>query len=426
MKQLLLFLLIAPLPSLAQDTVSAVFFGNSYTASNNLPSLIANIAQDKGDFLIQDAYTPGGQTLSGHASDLALFHSRISQKNYDYVVIQAQSQEPSFSPGQVAAQTLPYARQLDSVVNSIDTCIKTMFFMTWGRENGDQFNCPNYPPVCTYEGMQKRLRESYLLMADQNDAEVAPVGAVWKQVRDSSPNIQLYTSDGSHPSLAGSYLAACTFYSSMFHKEATTFYDPGLGAADAFAIQSLASSVVLDSLSTWRIDTSDFHFGDTSFVYEQVQNGGEIVVQAKDTTLYRYDWKLEVFGYTDTVTIHHIDTSYNLIFQLPADKRFYPNYKITLTLFEACESYRKSISDLNDWLLSSVNSIHIAPHYKMEKGILRINMASEVNILDLMGREVYSSRYPTFKADLRYLEQGVYLLQLRNAEFNESSKLYVH
>jgi hypothetical protein len=83
--------------------------------------------------------------------------------------------------------------------------------MTWGRENGDQDNCANYTPLCTYDGMQQRLRESYVQMADDNNAIVVPVGMAWKYVRDNYPEIDLYQSDESHPSVEGTYLAACTF-----------------------------------------------------------------------------------------------------------------------------------------------------------------------------------------------------------------------
>ena len=34
-----------------------------------------------------------------------------------------------------------------------------VFFMTWGRENGDDMNCPNWPPVCTYEGVDDLQRK---------------------------------------------------------------------------------------------------------------------------------------------------------------------------------------------------------------------------------------------------------------------------
>ena len=46
----------------------------------------------------------------------------MGSKNWDYVVIQAQSQEPFFSNNQVATQTLPYADQLVDSIRSLYLC----------------------------------------------------------------------------------------------------------------------------------------------------------------------------------------------------------------------------------------------------------------------------------------------------------------
>ena len=78
------------------------------------------------------------------------------------MVLQAQSQEPSFSPGQVTNDTYPYAEILVDSIEQIFSCTEPLFFMTWGRKYGDQQNCQFYPPICTYAGMQQRLRESYV------------------------------------------------------------------------------------------------------------------------------------------------------------------------------------------------------------------------------------------------------------------------
>ena len=93
--------------------------------------------------------------------------------------------------------------------------------MTWGRENGDSQNCASYPPICTYEGMQDRLTESYTEMAQNNESLLAPIGIAWKDIREQHPEINLYSSDGSHPSIQGSYLAACVFYAILFDDSAT-------------------------------------------------------------------------------------------------------------------------------------------------------------------------------------------------------------
>jgi len=423
MKKLLFLIMLYSTIAVGQDKLKVVFFGNSYTAGNNLAKMIQDIALDMGDSLEYDTYTPGGQTLSGHASNFGLFHSRVSQKDYDIVVIQAQSQEPSFSPSQVASQTLPYARQLDSVINSIDACIRTCFFMTWGRENGDQMNCPSYPPLCTYEGMQQRLRESYLLMVQQNNAEVAPVGVAWKTVRDSFPAIQLYEPDESHPSISGSFLAACTFYSTFYNKVVNTQYDPGLGLGITEPLQRIASRAVLDSLELWQIDTASRNMDSVDF---SIDYGlGDITIKASDTNLTRYDWKVIWYGVTDTVTYRYRDTSFSLTLPVEGEESQYPEFEVVLEVYESCATISKSIQAHNGWVLGSMNEQVVAPEILNKDGYLIFSRSVELQVLDIQGREVFRLETQTLEADLRYLVRGVYLLRLQDGSQEFFSKIYV-
>jgi PKD repeat protein len=230
-----------------------LFIGNSYTAVNDLPNTLKNIALSFGDTLEVDNNTPGGMTLNGHTANAATL-AKIQLGGWDYVVVQAQSQEPSFDPTQVASNTYPYAKKLDSLIHVSNPCAETIFYMTWGRKNGDSSNCPFYSPVCTYAGMQKRLRESYLEMSLNNNASCAPAGVAWKRVRDNNPSIELYNPDQSHPSLNGTYLVACTFYSTLYHKSCvgSTYVLGGVSTSDATILQTIASNTVLDSLETWQ------------------------------------------------------------------------------------------------------------------------------------------------------------------------------
>ena len=248
-----LFILLAN----AQETKKVLFLGNSYTNFNQLPVLIDNLAQAAGNDLVFDQNTPGGHQLWQHASNATTL-AKINAEDWDYVVIQAQSQEPSFPPAQVAANTYPYADTLNQQIKSNNPCTEPMFYMTWGRKNGDASNCANYPPICTYEGMQQRLKESYMQMAADNDASVSPVGVAWKAVRDSFPNIELYNADESHPSLAGSYLAACVFYASIFRETALgNTFTSSLDSLTAYRLQDIGSKTVLDSSWVWRIGLND-------------------------------------------------------------------------------------------------------------------------------------------------------------------------
>ena len=152
-----------------------LWIGNSYTTVNNLPLLFHDLALSAGDTVIYDSNAPGGYTFQQHAVNATTIQKIYSQP-WDYVVLQAQSQEPSFPPAQVDSETYPYAHILDSLIRDNDSCSETIFYMTWGKKYGDQMNCSGYPVLCTFDGVQSRLTDSYLQMANDNHALVAPVG----------------------------------------------------------------------------------------------------------------------------------------------------------------------------------------------------------------------------------------------------------
>lgn len=233
----------------AQDSSSVLFLGNSYTAANNLPQLFKSITESLGDAVNVDARTPGGTTFQGHAYNGATYQ-KIQSNPWHFVVLQAQSQEPSFPDSQVNTNTLPYAQQLSDSVYANNFCTQVLYYMTWGRKNGDA----QWAPISTYDGMQTRLRNAYVRFADSTEASVSPVGMAWKYVRETDPTIELYTADESHPSYAGSYLAACTFYASVFRKTPVGAGFTGtLNAQTALFLQEAAALAVLnpDSLSAF-------------------------------------------------------------------------------------------------------------------------------------------------------------------------------
>lgn len=233
----------------AQDSISVLFIGNSYTSVNDLPSMLEQLAESAGKTVFAGSKTNGGFTFHNQVNDPQTF-AAMHQYPWDVVVLQAQSQEPSFPDEQVDTETLPYAQQLTDSIYAIHPCSNAMYYMTWGRENGD----PQWPPIATFEGMNARLYNAYMRMADSTDAMVSPVGAVWKYVRDHYPTIDLYAGDGSHPSVAGTYLVACAFYTSLFREPVTdAAYLAGLDAQTAGWLQSSADIVVLDSLDHFRI-----------------------------------------------------------------------------------------------------------------------------------------------------------------------------
>ncbi len=252
LKNLLLLLTLFYIsPLKAQKHYKALFIGNSYTYYNDLPQTISQLATSTGDTLTTASSTPGGYTLEQHFSNAATL-ALIQQGGWDYVVLQEQSQLPAFPEAQVAAATYPFARKLDSLIKATDSCTKTIFYMTWGRKNGDAMNCPNFPILCTYEGMDSLLQLRYTFLADTNHALLAPVAKVWHYLKNTQSGVNLYDLDDSHPSVSGTYAAACAFYSIMFKKDpANCSFAPAISVADAVLIRAAASTLVFDSLENY-------------------------------------------------------------------------------------------------------------------------------------------------------------------------------
>lgn len=275
----------------AQDSASVLFIGNSYTYVNNLPMLVENITSSFGDYISYDSNTPGGATFSDHAANPTTY-SKIKSQLWDFVVLQGQSQEPSFPDAQVNTESIPYAIQIADSVYANNFCTDVMMFMTWGRENGD----PQWAPISTFEGMNNRLRSAYLRIADSVEGSVSPVGSAWRYVRDNYPSINLYSTDGSHPSYAGSYLAACTFYASIFRKSpiGSTFTGT-LSVSDASNLQYAASITVLDSLDLWNLRPMSEH---TQADFSYVINGMTVDFTNLSTKATDYIWDFGDFTFS--------------------------------------------------------------------------------------------------------------------------------
>jgi hypothetical protein len=250
---LLLSILLISYNMYAVDTLRVLFIGNSYIAVNDLPNVISKIASAGGDSLYYQVNSPGGYTFEQHSADPTTL-GLIAQGNWDFVVLQEQSQRPSFNDAQVEAEVYPYARKLDSLVKVANgNCARVIFYMTWGRKNGDASNCAVWPPVCTYEGMDSLLQLRYSNMADSNNAFISPVAKVWRNLRDNAPGIELYQADESHPTAAGTYAAAMSFYTMFFDKKpAASTFNYALTAANANTIKAAAQTEVYNNRGIWK------------------------------------------------------------------------------------------------------------------------------------------------------------------------------
>jgi len=80
------------------------------------------------------------------------------------------------------------------------------------------------------------------------------VGAAWETVVSAAPHPDLWQSDGSHPSVSGTYLAACVFYATIFRQSPVGLgYADGLPSGENRTLQSAAAATVLGDSAYWGL-----------------------------------------------------------------------------------------------------------------------------------------------------------------------------
>lgn len=210
-----------------------LMIGNSYTRGvSGAFSALANATDRAIDV---EYITPGGKTLLWHASSEKT-RSRIKAKDWDVVVLQEQSQTPAYPntrPGFVKG-----ARLLQAII--AEGGARTVLFQTWGRRDGDKHNLHAAPDYTT---MQNLLSDGYGEAAKALAVSTAPAGEAWRRVhgQDKALFARLYRGDGSHPSAAGGYLAACVLYRTILKESPPeTDIPKGLGAQEAALLRKAA------------------------------------------------------------------------------------------------------------------------------------------------------------------------------------------
>lgn len=398
-KKLLCFLLIVNFICFAQQTKNVLFLGNSYTYGNNLPTLLQQMATSTNDVLVQDSNAIGGFRFMDHVTNQTSL-TKLNANHWDYVVLQEQSQMPAFPLGYVNQNVFPYATQLVALAKQNYACAVPMFFTTWGRKNGDPQICLN--GQCTYTVMDDLLQQRYRTMAETNKGVISPVAQVWRYLRANHPNIELYTTDESHPSLAGSMVAAYTFYVAIFKKDPTLVtFNSTLAPTTANILKNAVKTVVFNNKDHYYIDINDNFANFTASMI----SGTNVQFQNSTINSTNIQWN---FGNGNTST------------QQNPTHQFATNgtYTVTLTLTVCGKTYTKTkqiiISQLNTnevW----VKEIQLFPN--PTNGQISISNLDydRVEIFDLSGRKMQifkteTNEYLLF--DVNHLANGSYLIQL--------------
>ncbi|MFY9511871.1 MAG: DUF4886 domain-containing protein [Rubrivivax sp.] len=235
------------LTSLGEAPNSALYVGNSFFYYNNsMHGHVSSLARaaDAGNRLRSVSITISGSGFDWHdvgsyfrpnavsaysfdANNRIVFNKL--DKLFDVAILMDCSQCPIHP--QLKTVFTEYAKKHADTVRKNGA--KPVFFMSWAYADAPE--------------MTAQLAEAYTKAANDNDVFVIPAGLAFARSIAARPELNLYVADKRHPSLAGTYLAACTTYAALFGKSPVGLsYSAGLDAATARHLQTMAWDTVQD------------------------------------------------------------------------------------------------------------------------------------------------------------------------------------
>jgi hypothetical protein len=184
----------------AQEDVSAplhvLFVGNSLTYTNDLPAMFAALAAASGKAkpFVRSVSAPG-YSLEDHWNQ-GDAKKAIAVGGWDFVVLQ---QGPSASSEGVSALRA-YARWFAKEIRAAGA--QPVLYMVWPSASRPQ----------DFDGVAR----SYGDAARDVGGLLCPAGEAWRLAARRDPKLALYSPDGLHPTAAGTYLAALTFFDLLY------------------------------------------------------------------------------------------------------------------------------------------------------------------------------------------------------------------
>lgn len=213
-----------------EESRRVLMLGNSFTYYNggvntHLQAMLNSIHPEWNT--VVSAITGGGYRLEDHYNDDTTLYT-IASGNWDLVILQEQSSRPMNDP----ERFYQYSTLLHNAIAQAGA--STGFFMTWAYQG----NSYMYEPI----------RDAYDYIGAYLDALVLPAGVAFHTNDQMTNPINLYDTDGQHPSLNGTYLVACVMLAGIWNINPTgmAYCPAGIDPLTASTLQQIAWVTVLD------------------------------------------------------------------------------------------------------------------------------------------------------------------------------------
>ncbi|HEX5714807.1 MAG TPA: hypothetical protein VF179_01535 [Thermoanaerobaculia bacterium] len=174
-----------------------LFIGNSFTYSNDLPSIIEALAAATGqERFLHEEVVYGGYSLEDHWNDGQAMKA-IAKGGWEIVVMQ---HGPSAWEGRPTMYE--YAPRFAKEIRRVGA--RPALYMVWPEKDRlDDLD---------------RCSQTYRTAAEMIDGLLFPGGEAWQEAWKLDPKLPLYSFDDLHPSKTGSYLVALVMYEQIYRK----------------------------------------------------------------------------------------------------------------------------------------------------------------------------------------------------------------
>jgi hypothetical protein len=173
-----------------------LFVGNSLTYANDLPEMVRALALASGETMRIGTVANPDWSLEDHWNDGGA-RSAI-RRGWEAVVLQ---QGPSSLP-ESRALLIDYTRRFAGEIRAAGAT--PALYAVW--------------PSISRFGDFDRASESYRLAAADVDGILLPAGEAWRAAWRVDPDLPLYSGDGLHPSVTGTYAAALVIYARILNR----------------------------------------------------------------------------------------------------------------------------------------------------------------------------------------------------------------
>ena len=223
-----------------------LYIGNSYlyyndSLHNHVRRMLEEIYASKIDTSNYKLVTISGSRSWHHNIDYPIEHRNLgAKKPFQLVIFQGGSGETdSESERKLFADT---AKEIINTIHKSGAEAALYMIHSYVEPHS------NTDPI-----MIENIKKMYIDAGNENNALVIPVGIAFENAYKAKPDIVLHKPfDGSHPSLLGTYLAACVVFASITHQTPIgmkyNYYD-AISNTDKAFLQKVAHKTVEDFYS---------------------------------------------------------------------------------------------------------------------------------------------------------------------------------